>query len=75
MLPVIVILQLVLLAGSLTPGTPGYVVRCGLASVCSKAVWQATDSRSTPESEIIAAGKEVKEQQHIHALAPQMGRQ
>jgi hypothetical protein len=53
--------------------TTGYVVRCGLASVCSKAVWQATDSRSIPESETIAAGKEVKEQQHIHALAPQMG--
>jgi hypothetical protein len=55
--------------------TTGYVVQCGLGSVCWKSVRQATVSRSTPESEYIAAGEVAKELQYIHALALQMGLQ
>lgn len=55
--------------------TTGYVVQCGLGSICWKSVRQATVSRSTPESEYIAAGEVAKELQYIHALALQMGLQ
>jgi hypothetical protein len=53
--------------------TTGYVVQCGLGSICWKSVRQATVSRSTSESEYIAAGEVAKELQYIHALAVQMG--
>jgi hypothetical protein len=53
--------------------TTGYVVQCGIGSICWKSVRQATVIRSTPESEYIAAGEVAKELQNIHALALQMG--
>jgi hypothetical protein len=49
----------------------GFVVKCGLGSVAWKAARQATVSRSTTESEYIAAGEIAKELQYVHQLAPQ----
>jgi Reverse transcriptase (RNA-dependent DNA polymerase) len=51
----------------------GYVVKCGIGSVVWKSVRQATVSRSTTESEYIAAGELAKEVQYIHQLARELG--
>jgi hypothetical protein len=51
----------------------GFVVKCGLGSIAWKAARQATVSRSTTESEYIAAGEIAKELQYVHQLAPQFG--
>jgi hypothetical protein len=48
----------------------GFVVMCGIGAIAWKAVRQATVSRSTAESEYIAAGEVAKELQYIHQLAP-----
>jgi hypothetical protein len=49
----------------------GYVVKCGLGSIAWKSARQATVSRSTAESEYIAAGELAKEAQYLHQLARQ----
>ena len=51
----------------------GFVVKCGLGSIVWKSVKQATVSRSTSESEYIAAGDLAKEVQYIHQLARELG--
>jgi hypothetical protein len=51
----------------------GYVAMCGLGAIAWKSARQPTVSRSSTESEYIAAGEIVKEQQHIHQLAAQFG--
>ena len=51
----------------------GYVVMCGLGPVAWKSARQATVSRSTAESEYIAAGEAAKEVQYIRQLAEQLG--
>ena len=43
----------------------GYVVMCGLGAIAWKSARQATVSRSTAESEYIAAGEVAKEVQYI----------
>jgi hypothetical protein len=51
----------------------GYVVKCGIGSIVWKSVRQATVSRSTTESEYIAAGELAKEVQYVHQLARELG--
>jgi hypothetical protein len=51
----------------------GYVVQCGIGSIAWRSVKQPTVSRSTAESEYIAAGEVAKEIQYVHALATQFG--
>jgi hypothetical protein len=51
----------------------GYVVMCGIGAIAWKSARQATVSRSSTESEYIAAGEVAKELQYIHQLAPQLG--
>lgn len=53
--------------------TTGFVVLCGLGSIAWKSVRQPTVSRSTAESEYIAAGEVAKELQYLHQLACQFG--
>jgi hypothetical protein len=51
----------------------GYVVMCGIGAIAWKSARQATISRSSTESEYIAAGEVAKEIQYVHQLAPQLG--
>jgi hypothetical protein len=51
----------------------GYVVMCGLGAIAWKSARQATVSRSSTESEYIAAGEIAKKLQYIHQLAAQFG--
>jgi hypothetical protein len=51
----------------------GLVVMCGIGAIAWKSVRQATISRSTAESEYIAAGEVAKELQYVHQLAPDLG--
>jgi hypothetical protein len=51
----------------------GYVVMCGVGAIAWKSARQATVSRSSTESEYIAAGEVAKELQYIHQLAAQFG--
>jgi hypothetical protein len=46
-------------------------VKCGLGCIAWKSARQATVSRSTAESEYIAAGELAKEGQYLHQLARQ----
>jgi hypothetical protein len=48
-------------------------VQCGLGSIAWRSVRQPTVSRSTAESEYIAAGEVAKEIQYVHALSIQFG--
>jgi hypothetical protein len=49
------------------------MVMCGIGSIAWKSARQATVSRSTAESEYIAAGEVAKELQYAHQLAPDLG--
>ena len=51
----------------------GCVVKCGIGSIGWKSVRQATVSRSTTESEYIAAGELAKVIQYLHQLARELG--
>jgi hypothetical protein len=51
----------------------GYVIKCGIGSILWKSVRQATVSRSTTESEYIAAGELAKEVQYVHQLSRDLG--